>query len=184
MNNFNNMTIFSPTVQQSKSPIINLFFKTCLIALAFCLGNASIFAQPTSFTISGCTVDAYNLSGTYVQSATNHEGCPCYERTTDNLAIGYYPDTGDWVYSQNSCDNFFSPVGPVYTHVGCDITNATTNTYAGCDPATTLTVVPVGGEAEAIPTLSEWGLIILALMLMTAGTLYLVQPNWRKRFKQ
>lgn len=27
-----------------------------------------------------------------------------------------------------------------------------------------------------VPTLSEWGLILLALLLMTAGTLYLVQP--------
>ncbi|MEZ4885319.1 MAG: IPTL-CTERM sorting domain-containing protein [Chitinophagales bacterium] len=33
------------------------------------------------------------------------------------------------------------------------------------------------GPAAAIPTLSQWGLIILALLLMTAGTLYLVQPN-------
>ncbi|MEZ4885314.1 MAG: IPTL-CTERM sorting domain-containing protein [Chitinophagales bacterium] len=31
--------------------------------------------------------------------------------------------------------------------------------------------------SPAIPTLSQWGLIILALLLMTAGTLYLVQPN-------
>ncbi|MGB0932616.1 MAG: IPTL-CTERM sorting domain-containing protein, partial [Chitinophagales bacterium] len=32
-----------------------------------------------------------------------------------------------------------------------------------------------------VPTLSEWGLIILALLLMTAGTLYLVQ---QPRFEQ
>ncbi len=35
-----------------------------------------------------------------------------------------------------------------------------------------------------VPTLSEWGLIILALLLMTLGVLYLVQPNWRRRFEQ
>ncbi len=34
-----------------------------------------------------------------------------------------------------------------------------------------------GGD---VPTLSEWGLIILALLLMTLGTLVLVQPNWRE----
>jgi len=38
--------------------------------------------------------------------------------------------------------------------------------------------------AEAIPTLSEWGLIILALMFMTMGTLYLVQPNFRGGLEQ
>lgn len=34
--------------------------------------------------------------------------------------------------------------------------------------------------ATDVPTLSEWGLIILALLLMTLGTLYLVQPNFRE----
>ncbi|MEZ4887299.1 MAG: IPTL-CTERM sorting domain-containing protein [Chitinophagales bacterium] len=38
--------------------------------------------------------------------------------------------------------------------------------------------------AASIPTLSEWGLLILALLLMTFGTLYLVQPNWRERLEQ
>ena len=40
-------------------------------------------------------------------------------------------------------------------------------------------VAPAG-----VPTLSEWGLIILALMFMTMGTLYLVQPNFRRGFEQ
>ncbi len=35
-----------------------------------------------------------------------------------------------------------------------------------------------------VPTLSQWGLIILALLLMTLGTLYLVQPNLQQRFEQ
>ncbi|MEZ4885111.1 MAG: hypothetical protein R3E32_10330 [Chitinophagales bacterium] len=34
-------------------------------------------------------------------------------------------------------------------------------------------------STAAIPTLSQWSLIILALLLMTAGTLYLVQPMVR-----
>jgi len=42
-----------------------------------------------------------------------------------------------------------------------------------------ITVIP-----PEVPTLSEWGLILLALLLMTFGTLYLVQPNWRGRFEQ
>ncbi|MEZ4886000.1 MAG: IPTL-CTERM sorting domain-containing protein [Chitinophagales bacterium] len=35
-----------------------------------------------------------------------------------------------------------------------------------------------------VPTLSEWGLIVLALLLMTLGTLYLLQPNWRGRSEE
>ncbi len=41
---------------------------------------------------------------------------------------------------------------------------------------TSATSVIVESIAD-VPTLSEWGLIILALLLMTAGTLYLVQPT-------
>ncbi len=51
--------------------------------------------------------------------------------------------------------------------------NFTVTTNSAC--------VSSGGD---VPTLSEWGLIILALLLMTLGTLYLVQPNWRRRFEQ
>ncbi|MGB0930251.1 MAG: IPTL-CTERM sorting domain-containing protein [Chitinophagales bacterium] len=35
---------------------------------------------------------------------------------------------------------------------------------------------------DIIPTLSEWGLIILSLLFMTMGTLYLLQPNFRSKF--
>ncbi len=37
------------------------------------------------------------------------------------------------------------------------------------------TIVPYTG---GVPTLSEWGLLVLALLLMTLGTLYLLQPNY------
>jgi len=43
--------------------------------------------------------------------------------------------------------------------------------------------VPNSG-AVSIPTLSEWGLLILALVLMTAGTLYLVQLSVRNSLEQ
>jgi len=39
-------------------------------------------------------------------------------------------------------------------------------------------------QSGSIPTLSEWGLIVLALMLMTLGTLHLIQPNLRNSLKQ
>ncbi|MGB1241021.1 MAG: hypothetical protein ACPG49_00775 [Chitinophagales bacterium] len=37
--------------------------------------------------------------------------------------------------------------------------------------------------APDVPTLSEWGLLILALSLMIAGTLYLIQPRFREIFE-
>ncbi len=41
-----------------------------------------------------------------------------------------------------------------------------------------------GSTSNDIPTLSEWGLIILALLLMTFGTIYLIQPNFSLRKKR
>ncbi len=46
-------------------------------------------------------------------------------------------------------------------------------------PALTFSVAG-GGSSSDIPTLSEWGLIILALLLMTLGVLYQLQPRFRK----
>ncbi|MEZ4887114.1 MAG: IPTL-CTERM sorting domain-containing protein [Chitinophagales bacterium] len=144
--------------------------------MALCLGNAPIIAQPDSFTITGCTNSGANMDGTYTRSATDLEGCPCYERITDNRAIGYYSIANEWAYSINPCATF-AAVLAVYGYTDCDITTATTS---ACDPATTLTVA---GGAD-VPTLSQWGLIVLALLLMTAGTLYLLQPKFRGGFEQ
>mgnify|MGYP000501229754 CR=1 FL=1 len=47
-----------------------------------------------------------------------------------------------------------------------------------------ITLTPNSSGAVSIPTISEWGLIILALLLMTLGILYLVQPDWRGGFEQ
>lgn len=47
-----------------------------------------------------------------------------------------------------------------------------------------ITLTPNSSGAASIPTLSEWGLIVLALFLMTLGTLVLVQPDWRGGFEQ
>lgn len=47
-----------------------------------------------------------------------------------------------------------------------------------------ISVQPSSAAPTSIPTLSEWGLIILALLLMTFGTLYLVQPNWRQELEE
>ena len=43
--------------------------------------------------------------------------------------------------------------------------------------------VSIQASPTPIPTLSEWSLIILALLLMTLGTLYLVQPSVESGFE-
>ncbi len=60
--------------------------------------------------------------------------------------------------------------GIAYNYTVTSAASANTGTICGQDLRATV-------AAPGIPTLSEWGLIILALLLMTAGTLYLVQPN-------
>ncbi|MFK7907765.1 MAG: IPTL-CTERM sorting domain-containing protein [Chitinophagales bacterium] len=47
-----------------------------------------------------------------------------------------------------------------------------------------ISVQPSSAAPASIPTLSEWGLIILALSFMTLGTLYLVQPSVRSSLEQ
>ncbi len=43
-------------------------------------------------------------------------------------------------------------------------------------------ISPAANPAAAeVPTVGEWGLLILALLFMTLGTLYLVQPNVEER---
>ncbi|MGB1242994.1 MAG: hypothetical protein ACPG49_10765 [Chitinophagales bacterium] len=54
-------------------------------------------------------------------------------------------------------------------HAEVTFNNTGTFNTTGCTTA--------GGIPANIPTLSEWGLFILALLLMTFGTLYLLKPN-------
>ena len=41
-----------------------------------------------------------------------------------------------------------------------------------------------GAASASIPTLSEWGLLNLAILLMTFGTIYLINPNFSLRKKR
>ncbi len=70
------------------------------------------------------------------------------------------------------------PTGEVYHSLNGTFSNQSTRDL---DFEVQVSFASSGGD---VPTLSEWGLIILALLLMTLGTLYLVQPNWRGRFEQ
>jgi len=62
-------------------------------------------------------------------------------------------------------------------------TNPGFNSFPTADIAFEIIACPSTSNPE-VPTLSEWGLIILALLLMTLGTVYLVQPKFRGRLEQ
>ncbi len=157
------------------------FFNFSTLLRTYCFGilffsTVSVFGQPNSFTISGCSSISGAANGSYTRSATDVNGCPCYEKA-DNTAVYFRPSGNSWAYSSGSCTAISA--GELYTYNGgCDIAIAG---FGNCDPAATLINIQY---PSGVPTLSEWGLIILALLLMTLGTVYLVQPNWRGRFEQ
>jgi len=60
-------------------------------------------------------------------------------------------------------------------------------TAAACSPGTVMgsgTTMPSTASIPSIPTLSEWGLIVLALLFMTFGTLYILQGEGRIEVKE
>ncbi|MEZ4886324.1 MAG: IPTL-CTERM sorting domain-containing protein [Chitinophagales bacterium] len=74
-------------------------------------------------------------------------------------------------------------MGETYTDNGTSIqiTGSYTYNYTSFETVTVNNGTLLSG---GVPTLSEWGLIILALLLMTLGALYLVQPKWRNSLEQ
>lgn len=72
-----------------------------------------------------------------------------------------------------SCTTCTYPDGNRYT-------TSTNNTSLTNEPAIDFNFSVTIVEADSVPTLSEWGLIVLALLLMTLGTVYLLKPNLRQ----
>lgn len=75
----------------------------------------------------------------------------------------------------NTADTFTPPCGAAgwVATENCP-TCSLSITSGDCDSSIT------NANSTDIPTLSQWGLIILALLLMTFGTLYLIQPNLQR----
>ena len=170
-----NGTIFtnlSSKIQEFK-PNPKWLFSLCLIfSLSF--SSNSLLGQPDTFTISGCSNAGAN--GNYTRDAVDYNGCPCYNNS--NGGIMYKALTSlDWIsYNASGTCGFGGSAQAIYQGYACDITVVTS---FNCDPATTLSF-PTPPTPSSVPTLSEWGLLILALLLMTLGTLYLVQPMMSK----
>lgn len=115
-------------------------------------GNAvvSSLTVPTSNT-NNLVVDAFSTNGSNPCTATHTE-----IGVIPNLRVGSAVGTGGNVVVEWTRDGG-TPTG--YAHGAIELVG-----------------LAVAAPPASIPTLSEWGLIILALMLMTLGTLYLVQP--------
>jgi len=174
------MYYFSILKPKTTHPTSNLsihsIFKCGFWALLLFFSTSSIFAQPDSFTISGnCHSGSFN--GTYTRSTPNVAGCPCYERSSDNSSIARIDFANSWGGSSNPCGSFVAS-NSLYT-LGADPCDISTVVTGECDPAT----LSFGGVAD-VPTLSEWGLIVLALLFMTLGTLYLLQPQFNQKLKK
>ncbi|MGB0931150.1 MAG: IPTL-CTERM sorting domain-containing protein [Chitinophagales bacterium] len=86
--------------------------------------------------------------------------------TASSLACGNGTFNSSFVASSNNLTIRFT-----------DISTTTTNVDFYLQTASIV-------QSGSIPTLSEWGLIVLALMLMTFGTLYLVHPSKKVFFNK
>ncbi len=127
--------------------------------------DAFSFTVPSGATISAVSVSTYSQSGFGGMGVGSYSGTPLSDITatlvtapTDILSLFGGGSLAPNQYGLATADSD-----------GID----GSSTY---EISITLTPDSSGGD---VPTLSEWGLIVLALLLMTLGTLVLVQPNWR-----
>lgn len=178
------------------SQAFHLFLKICFLSVCVLFYSFDIVAQPfpESFTISGCSSMTSNtgmppitVNGDYIRGAVDSQTCPCYENLSNNAVVTYLPQLGGiWYVSEplnGSCSDIIGSGTLFYKSAtgadACDISlSVLGNASFYCDPATTLSNVVYPPPTTEVPTLSEWGLIVLALLLMTLGTLYLLQPNF------
>lgn len=160
-----------------------LFFFV-LICLSLCSLSFQLQAQSVS-----CT-DAPNQTTVTIISSTPNGANFDYNLTLE--VTGFLPgETYNFIYSgagtlTGSPVSVTSGGGSVAATL-TNVPNGTMGTFTSSGPpplgctTSSLTFNPVsGGSAASIPTLSEWGLILLALLLMTFGVLYQLQPRFKE----
>ena len=138
------------------------------ITTIICLISISIaFSQPKYIEVSGSGVD----DGVYV--ASDGDGglvlpCPCYEKAGGTNYVIYewnIDDTYTWLFQLSSDGTCYGTINPggspnltTTTNMSiCDITAAT--------PAPGITI----SSDVAVPTLSQWSLIMLSMGLLILG---------------
>ncbi len=126
--------------------------------------------EPPTTTVGGSVYQLFN-TGSGVQTVTIDLTNPFPVVAGNQYAFDVTAGSDLYFILDDSPD---IPNASFYSHFGVSLFTIPTSNLEF-----TVQIVPA-----PVPTLSEWGLIILALLLMTFGTLYLVQPNWRGRFEQ
>lgn len=130
---------------------------TILVLLLF--SGVSVYSQATILEVSGCSNTTFN--GTYVQDE-NMGDCGCYEGINGVI----FASGGFWSFTDAStdCGTLGNGISTAIATVAadpnaCDITFASGLT--GCTFTTRI----------AVPTMSQWGVIVLALSLSIFGML-------------
>jgi len=132
------------------------FFLSCGVLFAF--------GQPESFTLSDHVVTEANGSW---KTADVTAMCPCYDEDVLIPAKSIAVFGTNWVYRNASCSGVVSSRSTLTTNVvTCDITNATLSDG---------TLTNVKYPENPIPTLSQWGLMLLGLLMLILGVVAVKQ---------
>ncbi|MFK7908828.1 MAG: IPTL-CTERM sorting domain-containing protein [Chitinophagales bacterium] len=142
--------------------------------LSLFLGSEILSAQiPGSFTTD--TFGPFCLYSSNFTYDGDVNSKPSYENQDGSLLVSW--DGAKWIVGtgfEHASDTPFPPATGWTTLFGSGCNNPFAINAYGPDLSS-------GGD---VPTLSEWGLIILALLFMTFGTLYLIQPQFNKLQKR
>lgn len=132
------------------------FFNSVNLAAAT-LTDLSSVPVPTPDQVDVTGYVGYD--GRYTKSSNNPPlslGCNCYENTSNNTKLFTGLRTGggalSWIFGDGLCN--------------VNVTSLTSLLWSSCDP-TELT--GVSAVAQPIPTISQWGLIILSISLSILG---------------
>ncbi|MEZ4885311.1 MAG: IPTL-CTERM sorting domain-containing protein [Chitinophagales bacterium] len=137
------------------------------------------FGGGTSSSISVNSSDANDLIVDFIVARSNDSTTPTLTEGAGQTKIGEQTNqqSAGGLVSTIALSEEPSPGSAV--DMDWTIAYGTTGVNTSMQVAAKINAVSSGSGpvSNSIPTLSEWGLIILALLFMTFGTLYLVQPN-------
>lgn len=170
-----NATFTIPSLQLISMKRISSFF-----LIVFSIG-IFLQAQPNEVLMSSCDNGIYN--GIYTSSGLNKSGAPCYLLSTDTLksleltATGWI--LGSYVLGDMVCVD--PPLGnnEYSTGTNIDVTQVMP-TGMMCGPAVSVTAfVP----PAPVPTLGEWGVILLSLLLFVSSLVVMRGVSLRENRK-